>query len=79
MSWANSTITFLMDTSWGNNDAHPKAVVHRTTDQRRRLDYRAIRRAVRVGGRQRLIPARPFCIPAFAQGPHGIVKNLNPF
>jgi len=29
--------------------------------------------------RYRLIPDRPFWIPAFAQGPHGMVKNLNPF
>jgi hypothetical protein len=26
-----------------------------------------------------LIPDRPFWIPAVAQGPHGMVKNLNPF
>ena len=32
----------------------------------------------RIDRRQRLIPDRPFWIPAVAQGPHGMVKSLNP-
>ncbi len=47
--------------------------------QRRTLGDPAVRRTVRIDRRQRLIPDRPFWIPAFAQGPHGMVKNLNPF
>ena len=37
------------------------------------------RQTVRVDRRYRLIPDRPFWMPAVAQGAHGMVKNLNPF